>query len=115
MEGHLKFARALTDILDNKFGIGKFRIGLDPILGLIPGLGDILPAILSLYLVWIGIKMKLPQEKVTRMIGNVLTDLIIGFIPIVGDIGDFFFKSNSKNMKILEEYLHNVVEADVVT
>lgn len=114
MEGHIKVARTLTDLLDNKFGIGKFRIGLDPILGLIPGFGDIITAILSLYLVWIGVQMKLPQEKITEMVGNIVADFIIGILPIVGDIGDIFFKSNSKNMAILEEYLDKVVEGEVV-
>ncbi len=114
MEGHIKFARALTEVLDNKFSIGKLRIGLDPLLGLIPGFGDIVTTVLSLYLVWIGIQMKLPQEKITRMVGNVVTDLVIGILPIVGDFGDIFFKSNSKNMAILEEHLARVVEGEVV-
>lgn len=114
MESHIKFARALTNVLDNQFSIGKIHIGLDPVLGLIPGFGDVITTILSLYLVWIGIQMRLPQEKITEMVGNVITDFIIGILPIVGDIGDIFFRSNSKNMAILEEYIDKVVEGEVV-
>lgn len=114
MESHLKLARTLTDLLENKFGVGKFRIGLDPILGLVPGIGDVITLGMSVYLVWIGIQLKLPQEKVIEMVGNVVVDFLIGLFPIVGDLTDVFYKANSKNMKIIEQFTSKVVEGEVL-
>jgi hypothetical protein len=118
MENHLRIARTITDLMENKFGIGKFRIGFDPILGVIPGIGDLIPFVISMYLVWIGVQMRLPQEKVVEMVGNVVVDFLIGLVPVVGDIADIAFRANSKNMKILEEFSTNkgsIVEGEVVS
>lgn len=114
MQNHLKLARTLTDLLENKFGIGRFRIGLDPIVGAIPGVGDIITLAMSFYLVWIAIHMKLPQEKILEMIGNIIVDFLIGLFPVVGDITDIVFKANTKNMKILEEFSAGTIEGEVV-
>ncbi len=115
MVDHLRVARILTDLLENKFRIGKFTFGFDPILGFIPGFGDMITFILSLYLVWIGIRLRLPQDKIIEMLSNVLIDLLIGIIPVFGDMTDIIFKANSKNMKILEKYSIRVVELEVVS
>ena len=114
MDSHLRLARALSNLLDSKFGFGSFRIGLDPIIGLIPGFGDALGLILSLYIVWIGIQLGLPQEKIFRMVTNAIIDFILGIIPVVGDVADFFYKANSMNMKIIEEYRENIIEGQVI-
>lgn len=117
MQNHLKVARAVTDLLENKFGVGKLRFGLDPVLGMFPGFGDIITLVISLYLVWIGVKMQIPKEKTSEMISNVVMDFILGLFPILGDFTDAIYRSNSKNMKILESFARSsvsVVEADVV-
>src|SRR5438105_3931179 len=95
MNGHLHAAEMLAQLLDNQFQLGRFRFGLDPIIGLIPILGDIFTTILSIYIVWIGIQMRLPADKVAQMIGNVAIDFLLDFIPGLGQIIDFAWKSNT--------------------
>jgi hypothetical protein len=115
MESHLKVARTITNLMENKFGIGGFRIGLDPIIGAIPGIGDVITVAISFYLVWIGVQMKLPQEKVLEMVGNVIVDFLIGFFPIIGDLTDIVYKANTKNLRILEEFASRpIVDAEVL-
>ena len=91
------------------------RFGLDPLLGLAPGIGDFLAFIFSAYIVWIGTRMGLPKEKIARMVFNIVADLVIGAIPVLGDIGDFAFKSNSMNLKILHEFADTYVEGELLT
>lgn len=104
INSHLALARDLTRMLDSQFKIGGFRFGLDPILGLIPGGGDVISLALSLYVIWIAVQMRIPADKLVIMLGNVTYDFFVGFIPILGDIHDFTFKANSKNLKIIQEY-----------
>lgn len=113
MEHHLKVAEAITHLMENRFTFLNFKFGLDPLLNAIPWLGDFIALLISLYLIWIAGQMKLPQEKIREMIRNVLLDFAIGAVPILGTVGDFFFKANSKNLKILKEYVQ-VKEAVVV-
>lgn len=101
---HLKIAEYLSHSLDDKFQFGPISFGLDPIIGLIPIAGDIFTTALSFYIVWIGIGMKLPEEKIAQMIGNVVLDFLLDFIPVLGQIADFAFKSNIKNLEILKKY-----------
>ncbi|HEX8923630.1 MAG TPA: DUF4112 domain-containing protein [Patescibacteria group bacterium] len=101
---HIKAARILAKLLDNQFGLFGFTFGLDPIIDLIPVAGDIFTTALSFYLVWIAWKMDLPGNEITRMIGNILIDYFLDYIPVLGNIADFAFKSNIKNMKIIEKY-----------
>ncbi len=105
MSDHIKIARLLTDLLDNKFKLGRFSFGIDPLFDFIPVLGGLIPAALSFYIVFIAIQMKLPPDKISQMIGNIVFDYLLGVIPIIGTAADFVFKSNLKNMKILESYL----------
>ncbi|MBP9699766.1 DUF4112 domain-containing protein [Candidatus Woesebacteria bacterium] len=102
---HLRFARSLTHLLDSRFSLFGFRFGLDPILDIIPGIGTLVPTLLSGYLIWIGIQLEMPSKLLTQMIINVIVDGILGSIPVVGLVADAFFKANEKNLKILETYL----------
>ncbi len=104
MNSHLKIATKLTNLLENQFQIGKYKFGIDPILGLIPGGGDLITAILSFYIVWIGIQMRLPADKIAQMISNIVVDFFLGLIPLLGDVSDFVFKANTKNLKILHDF-----------
>lgn len=116
-EQHLKFARILVKLLENQFQIWKFKFGLDPLLGIFPGTGDAVTAILSFYIVFVAILHKLPLGKILKMIVNILLDFLVGVIPIIGDFFDFFINPNSKNMKILEDYLNKpetVLEGEIV-
>jgi hypothetical protein len=104
MESHLKAATVLTHVLDNQFAIAGMRLGLNSFLDLIPGLGDIVAALLSFYLVWIAIEMELPKFRIAQMLWNILVNFIIGLIPIIGDAVYIFRKANTKNLKILNQY-----------
>ena len=96
----------LAWLLDSAIRLpGGFRIGLDGIIGLVPGIGDLVGTALSSYLVVEAARLKLPFRLLARMAMNVLIELVVGVIPIVGDIFDFAFKANLRNMRILNEYL----------
>ncbi len=111
---HIRLATALTKLLDSQFKFLNFRFGLDPLIGLIPGIGDIITFLLSFYLVWIGMQMKLPEKEIETMIRNVVFDFILGLIPVIGDIGDFVFKANAKNLKILKRYQYSSVIEGII-
>ena len=114
LKGHLNVAEQLVNLLENKFSFMGMRFGLDPLLGLVPGIGDFLAFICSAYIVWIGMRMGLPSSKVSRMVFNIVADLVIGAIPFFGDIADFAFKSNSMNLKIIHEYADKYVEGQLI-
>jgi hypothetical protein len=83
-------------------GLGK-RIGLDAIIGLVPGVGDTAMAAMGLYLVWEARNMGASRLVLARMLGNVGVDALIGSVPIAGDVFDFFFRSNSRNLKLIKQ------------
>ena len=103
-----KFAR----LLDNAIGIPgtPFRFGLDPILGLLPGAGDFLGTALSAYIVIEAARLGLPKAALGRMVFNILLEGVVGAVPVVGDLFDFAWKANTKNMALLEAHL-NVPQA----
>ena len=113
LEKDLKIVETWTYILENRFKIGPFRFGLDALLGLVPGGGDILSAILALYIVSISVRSGLPDLMIRKMLMNIAIDLVIGLVPIVGDAGDFVFKSNVKNLRILNGYLGRPIEGEL--
>jgi hypothetical protein len=80
------------------------RIGLDPILGLIPGVGDITSSLFSFYLMSNAIYYRVPKIIILRMAFNVVFDYAMGLIPFVGDAVDIFIKSNRRNLNLLREY-----------
>lgn len=116
MENHLKTASFLAHLLDNKFVLFGRRFGLNGILGLIPAVGDALSTFLSLYIVLLGMQMRLPVTKIFQMLWNVFVNFGIGLIPIAGDYVDFFHKANLKNVRILEDYVkeHHVIEGEIL-
>jgi hypothetical protein len=100
----LKRLRALAWLLDNSIPLpGGFRIGLDPILGLIPGLGDALGAVLALYIIYGARQLGASRMLVLKMVGNMLIDAVIGTVPILGDLFDAGFKANVRNVAMLEK------------
>lgn len=115
MEAHLRSATLLANLLDNQFNFFGIRFGLNGVLGLIPGAGDIITTALSAYIVWIGMQMHLPASKLAEMIGNVAINFFVGLVPIVGDAVDFFHKANLKNLRILHEHAkQGVVEGEIL-
>lgn len=116
MNRHLIFAASLANLLDNQFGFGKYKFGLSAIIDLIPGVGDIIDAAISFYLVWIAINMKVPGLIIFHMVWNILVNFIIGLIPILGDAAYIFRRVNLKNLKLLQDYAnkHNFIEGEII-
>src|ERR671914_1217454 len=98
---------ALSRLLDSAFLIPgtNQRVGIDALLGLIPGIGDLVSTALASYIIWEARQLGLPRWKVARMIGNVAVDTAIGAIPVAGDAFDLFFKANERNLRIINEHL----------
>lgn len=101
--------RRLTRLLDSSIRIPGtgVRVGLDPILGLIPGAGDLIPAVVSLYVVDQARRLGVRRRTLGLMLGNIVIDLLIGAIPVLGDLFDFAFKANTRNLRLLEHHLFN--------
>lgn len=115
MDNHLKAAESLANFLDGKFKFFKIRFGMNGIFGLVPVVGDFTVSFLSLYLVWIGIKMRLPASAISKMLSNIMTNFLIGLVPVVGDFVDFFNHANLKNLKILKQYAGSeIIEGKLV-
>ncbi|MEO8296104.1 MAG: DUF4112 domain-containing protein [Gemmatimonadota bacterium] len=105
----LERIRRLAWLLDNSIPIPgtSVRIGLDPIVGLIPGLGDLAGAFFSGYIVVAAAKLGASRSTIFRMLWNVLIELVIGMVPVVGDLFDAGWKANAKNIALLERSLEN--------
>ncbi|MEB3339399.1 DUF4112 domain-containing protein [Okeania sp.] len=103
----VKQLRQLSDLLDNAIRVPgtSLGVGLDPLLGLIPGGGDVLGGLISVYIVFSAAKMGLPKETLTRMASNIVFDSLVGIVPVIGDLFDVAWKANSKNMDLLESHL----------
>jgi hypothetical protein len=83
----------------------KAKVGLDAILGLVPVGGDLIAALLGLYIVWEARNLKMPATTMMRMVGNVGFDWLIGLVPVVGDAADFLFRSNTRNLRLIKRHL----------
>ncbi len=97
----------VAKLMDSAFlipGLNR-RVGLDSVLGLVPGIGDAISAALASYIIWEARQLGLPRWKIARMIGNVAVDTTIGAIPLAGDLFDVYFKSNERNLRIIHEHL----------
>lgn len=99
----------LSKFLDNAIAIPgtSYRVGVDPLLGLFPGVGDYLGAFLSGYIVLEAARIGASRATILRMIFNVIVDTIIGLIPGLGDIFDIFWKANARNMVLLKKQLES--------
>ena len=99
--------RTLSQLLDNAFSIPgtPYRIGVDAIVGLVPGIGDLIGALFSSYIVFQAARLGAPRTTLVRMIGNIGLDTLVGEIPLLGDLFDIGFKSNIKNLQLLEAHL----------
>ena len=104
---NLKRIRKIAKILDTAVGIPgtKIRFGLEPILGLIPGGGDLITALISAYSIYLATSFGLEKSEIFKMVRNVAIDTALGSVPIVGDIFDVYFKSNIRNLEILENHI----------
>lgn len=100
--------RWMAALLDSRFRVPgtSIRFGLDPILSLVPGLGDLTSPVFALALIVQGLRQRVPKVVLTRMMLNALIDAVIGAVPIAGTIGDVFFRANLMNLQLLERHAH---------
>lgn len=98
---------ALARVLDQAVRIPgtQIRFGLDAVLGLIPGVGDVATNLISAYLVMEARKLGVSRRDMARMIGNIAVDVGVAAIPVAGDVFDLFWRANDRNMAILREHL----------
>jgi len=100
-------AKFLAELLDQRFTIPgtSIRIGFDPIIGLIPGIGDTLANLAGSAILVIAAQLRLPKIVLLRMGWNIAVNTLIGAIPVIGDIFSIWFRSNVKNVQLLERYV----------
>jgi hypothetical protein len=106
-DARMRRVRALARLLDNAIPIPgtTWKIGFDPIIGLIPGFGDMIGAVLSGYIVLEAVRAEVPTFTLARMLVNVGIDTVLGSIPALGDVFDAAWKSNLMNVALLERHL----------
>jgi hypothetical protein len=104
---HLPVVRALARVMDSAFTIPgtRVRVGLDPLLGLLPGIGDAIASAIGGYIVLVAAHLGVSRVVLARMTMNLAADALIGVVPFVGDALDVAFKANKKNVELLERAL----------
>lgn len=97
----------LTRLMDGVFEIPllKRKFGLDPVIGLVPVVGDLIPALIGLYLVFEARELGASRWLQSRMVGNLLLDFLVGVVPLLGDFFDFMFRAHHRNLKLLQKEL----------
>jgi hypothetical protein len=106
-EALLRQLDRLARLLDERFVIPgtNVRAGLDALIGLIPGVGDLVTGGLSIYILLQARRFKLPWHVQARMLANIGVDVLVGSVPIFGDVFDVAFRSNRRNMNLLRRHL----------
>lgn len=111
---NLNRIRRLSRLMDSSIripGIG-FRIGLDPIIGLVPGAGDLISTAFSAYIIYLATRFGLPFSVIRLMVFNIALEAVVGTVPLIGDLFDAFYKSNIRNLALLEKHLQ-VVDSEL--
>lgn len=105
--GGVTRARRLARLLDDLIRVPgtNIGIGLDPIIGLIPGVGDMIGGLMSSYILLVAAREGVPASVLTRMLGNIALDSVVGVVPVLGDLFDVGMKANRRNVELLERYL----------
>ena len=97
--------RKVAWLLDRSIGVGpNARFGLDPIIGLIPVVGDWAGSVLSLYVVYEALRLGIPWRVLGRMLLNVGVEAVVGAVLVLGDVFDFVWQANSRNLRLVEEH-----------
>ncbi|TCM16984.1 uncharacterized protein DUF4112 [Novosphingobium sp. PhB165] len=94
-------------VLEGAFTLPGIRrkVGLDAVMGLVPVAGDVVSALLGMYIVWEGRNLGMSKWQLARMSANVGIDALLGAIPVAGDLFDFVFRSNSRNLKLIRKHI----------
>jgi hypothetical protein len=105
--------RLVTRLMDQAFGIPgtKWRFGLDALFGLVPGLGDIVGAIVAVYALHVARRLRAPGEVQLHMLTNIALDATVGTIPILGDLFDFAYKAQTRNLALIDDWLKTPQDA----
>ena len=105
-EQRIAALRYFSRLLDSAYQLPgtNFRFGLDPIVGLVPGIGDLLSPLFTLAIIWQSYDLQIPRVVQLRMLFNVAIDTFIGIVPLIGDLFDFAWKANDMNMALLERH-----------
>jgi hypothetical protein len=100
-------ARGIARLLDDLVRIPgtNIGIGLDPLIGLIPGLGDVVGGAMSGYILLVAAQEGAPTSVLVRMLGNIALDSLVGLVPVLGDLFDVGVKANRRNVQLLERFL----------
>jgi hypothetical protein len=109
----LERLRVLARVLDNAVRIPgtEYRFGLDALIGLVPGIGDAISAIFSIFIIFQAARLGVSRPTLMRMLANVGIDTLVGEVPLLGDLFDVAWKSNLKNIDLLEDHLRQPVAA----
>ncbi len=102
----LRQAQKMANLLDAsiRLPIINIKLGLDFLIGLVPGLGDVVSALIALRIVWLGKKLGVPGAMLVRMLINIGVDMLLGLMPVLGDLIDIFFKANIRNVRMMESW-----------
>jgi hypothetical protein len=101
--GRLARMRFLSRLMDNSILLpGGYRIGLDPLIGLVPAAGDFVAATLSIWLIYDAARLGVSKRTLARMAANVLVETVVGTVPLLGDVFDAVWKANAKNVSLVE-------------
>jgi len=105
IERGLRELDGIARLMDARFGIPGFRFGLDSVIGLVPGIGDAAGGLISAYLIYRAHQLGADSHIKAKMVQNAGFDFALGLVPVVGDIGDVFFKANTHNVRLLTQHL----------
>ncbi len=96
----------LVDLMEERFRVPgtEFRFGLDALIGIVPGIGDFLGMLIGLAVLVEALRLRVPWVVLGRMALNLWIDGVVGSIPVVGDLWDFWFKANRRNLRLLERH-----------
>lgn len=103
-EQRLASLRRIAELLDDAFVVPgtTYRVGLDPLIGLIPAIGDLISPLFTIGMLLHARELGVPKVIQARMLINVAIDTVVGLVPVFGDLFDFAWKSNNKNLALLE-------------
>ncbi len=103
----LEHLRAITQLFDQAFQVPgtRWRFGLDALIGLVPGLGDIAGALIAMFAMHVARKLNAPPVVQLHLLSNIALDALVGIVPILGDVFDVVFKAQPRNLKLLDAWV----------